>query len=79
LSVSYGEVGNAQLKQGDPTAALASYQASLAIMDRLTQTDPGNVGWQRDLSVSNNHVGDAQIARGDASAARSSTRRASRS
>jgi hypothetical protein len=38
--------------QGNLPAALASYQASLAIRDHLVNTDPGNAGWQRDLSVS---------------------------
>ena len=33
-------------------AALKSYQASLAIRERLAKSDPGNAGWQRDLSVS---------------------------
>ena len=32
--------------------ALASYQASLAIRERLTKSDPGNAQWQRDLAVS---------------------------
>jgi hypothetical protein len=31
---------------------LASYQASLAIRERLTNSDPGNAQWQRDLAVS---------------------------
>ena len=28
------------------------YRDSLAIIDRLAKSDPGNAGWQRDLSVS---------------------------
>ena len=31
--------------------------------------DPGNAGWQRDLSVSFNKIGDVQVARGDLDAA----------
>jgi hypothetical protein len=38
--------------QGDLTGALKSYRDSLAIAERLAQSDPGNAGWQRDLSVS---------------------------
>ena len=38
--------------QGDLTAALASYRASLAIRVRLAAADPGNASWQRDLWVS---------------------------
>jgi hypothetical protein len=41
-----------QVAQGNLPAALASYQASLTIRDRLAKSDPGNAGWQRDLSVS---------------------------
>ena len=38
--------------QGNLAEALKSYQDSLAIADRLAKADPGNAGWQRDLSVS---------------------------
>jgi hypothetical protein len=41
-----------QVAQGNLPAALTSYQASLTIRDRLAKSDPGNAGWQRDLSVS---------------------------
>ena len=51
------------------SAALTSYQASLAIRERLAQADPGNAGWQRDLSVSHDKIGDVQQAQGDLSAA----------
>ncbi len=36
---------------GDLAAALASYQASLAIAERLAKADPGNAGWQDDLAA----------------------------
>ena len=58
-----------QRAQGDLPAALTSYQASLAISDRLAKADPGNAGWQRDLSVSHNKIGDVQRAQGDLPAA----------
>ena len=45
-------LGDVQAAQGDLPAALASYQASHAIAERLAQADPGNAEWQRDLSVS---------------------------
>jgi len=54
---------------GDLAAALTSYQASLAIAERLAKADPGNAGWQRDLSVSHNKIGDVQEAQGDLAAA----------
>jgi hypothetical protein len=34
------------------TSSLKSYSDSLAIAERLAQSDPGHAGWQRDLSVS---------------------------
>jgi hypothetical protein len=41
-----------QVEQGDLAAALRSYQASLAIRERLAKADAGNAGWQRDLALS---------------------------
>ena len=61
LSVADEKVGDVQVTQGDLADALASYQADLAIAERLAKSDPG---WQRDLSVSYNKVGDVQVAQG---------------
>ena len=58
-----------QVAQGNLPAALTSYQASLAIRNRLAQSDPGNAGWQRDLSVSQDRIGDVQVAQGNLPAA----------
>ena len=58
-----------QVAQGNLPAALTSYQASLAITERLAKSDPGNAGWQRDLSVSHNKIGDVQVAQGNLPAA----------
>ncbi len=69
LAVSYEKVGDVQKAQGNLPAALASYQARLAISDRLAKSDPGNGGWQRDLSISYSRVGDVQKAQGNLSAA----------
>jgi hypothetical protein len=46
-----------QTAQGNLVAALTSYQASLAIRERLAAADPGNAGWQRDLALSYGRVG----------------------
>ncbi len=62
--MSYDNVGDVQVAQGNLPAALASYQASLAIRDRLAKSDPGNAGWRRDLSVSYDKVGDVQVTQG---------------
>ena len=64
-----------RLAQGDPAGALTSYRDSLAIFDRLAKSDPGNAGWQRDLSVSyNERIGDVQVAQGDLAGALKSYR-----
>ena len=51
LSVMYEMVGGVEVAQGDLAAALKSYLDSLAIMQRLAQSDPGNLGWQSELSA----------------------------
>jgi lipoprotein NlpI len=53
------------MAEGDLPATLTSYQAALAIMDRLAKSDPGNAGWQRDLAVFYTKIGDAQKAQGN--------------
>jgi tetratricopeptide (TPR) repeat protein len=54
-------------------AALADvlplFNASLAIAERLAKADPGNAGWQRDLSVSQEKIGDVLRAQGNLPAA----------
>ena len=67
--MAYIKVGDVQVAQGNLPAALTSYQASLAITDRLAKSDPGNAGWQRDLSVSYIRVGEVQMALGNLPAA----------
>ena len=53
------------MAQGNLAEALKAYQDSLAIADRLAKADPGNAGWQRDLSVSYDKVGDVLVAQGN--------------
>jgi tetratricopeptide (TPR) repeat protein len=66
--------GNIQRQRGDLSAALASYQTSLAIADRRAQIDPGNASWQRDLWVSYEMIGSVQVAQGDLAGALKSYR-----
>ena len=63
-----------RVTQGDLAGALKSYRDSLAIIDRLAKSDPGNAGWQRDLSVSYEKIGDVQVAQGDLAGALKSYR-----
>ena len=46
-------------------SALKSYSEGLAIVEHLAKSDPGNAGWQRDLSASYEKVGGVQKAQGD--------------
>jgi tetratricopeptide (TPR) repeat protein len=64
-AAALGLYGDVQVAQGDLAGALKSYGAGLAIRETLAAQDPGNAGWQRDLSVSHNKIGDVQVAQGD--------------
>jgi tetratricopeptide (TPR) repeat protein len=68
------ETGDWQLVRGDTKDALTNYQKALAIAERLAKADPGNAGWQRDLSVSHDRIGDVLRAQGDLAAALQSYR-----
>lgn len=46
-----------------------TYRSGLAIAERLAASDPGNAGWQRDLSVSQEKIGYLAAKRGDRLAA----------
>ena len=68
-----------RVAQGDLAGALAAYEESLAIRRDLAAADPGNAGWQRDLSVSLNKLGDVRGRRATSPARWRPTRRAWRS
>ena len=67
-------LGDIRGERGNLPEALKSYRDGLAIADRLAQADPGNAGWQRDLSVSYDRVGDVLVAQGNLSEALKSYR-----
>ena len=69
LKEPHNRIGDVLVEQGSLPAALDSYKASLAIADRLAKADPGNAGWQRDLSVSQAKIGDVLRAQGNLPAA----------
>ncbi len=50
---------------GNGAEAERLFRASLAIRERLAETDPANAGFQRDLSISYNKVGDVMVALGN--------------
>ena len=53
------------LVAGEFPEARKSFREGLAIRERLAAADPGNAGWQRDLSVSYDRVGDVLVAQGN--------------
>jgi hypothetical protein len=55
----------AELKRLGHGQQYVSYRDRHAIADRLAKADPGNAGWQRDLSVSYEKIGDVLVAQGN--------------
>ena len=58
-------MGDVAVEQGSLPNARQLYEAAAAIADPIAKADPGNSGWQRDLSVSYNRVGDVLVAQGN--------------
>ena len=58
-------LGDVAVKRGDLNRAVALYREAQAAMEKLAQSDPGNMDWQRDLSVSYDRVGDVFVSQGN--------------
>jgi hypothetical protein len=54
--------GDDLMARGDLASALKSYRDSVAAIERLAKTDPGNAGWRRDLSMSYDKIGNILMA-----------------
>lgn len=50
-------LGDVLQDQGKPAAAQAAFAESLAVRRRLSEQDPGNADWQRELAVTHSRVG----------------------
>ena len=59
------ELGDIETAQGNLTKAKANYEKGLKIAKTLTDMDPKNAGYKRDLSVSYNKLGDIETAQGN--------------
>jgi tetratricopeptide (TPR) repeat protein len=57
--------GDIERARGRLDSALAGYRTVQASAERLATSDPGNAGWQRDLSVSFDRIGNVQVEQGD--------------
>ena len=63
------ETANIKATQGDVAGALVAYEQGLVIAQTLSDADPSNTGWQRDLSVSLEKVADIKATQGDVAGA----------
>ena len=57
--------GELHYSLGDLAGAFHSYQASLAVIRDLVDSDPSNAVWQSELSVSLHKLGDVLLEQGD--------------
>jgi tetratricopeptide (TPR) repeat protein len=67
-------LGDISVAAGELRAAKDYFEQSLNITRARAAADPGNAGWQRDLSVSHNKIGNVLVAQGDLAAALASYR-----
>jgi tetratricopeptide (TPR) repeat protein len=74
LSVSHERIGYVERAQDNLPAALNSYQAALAIRERMAKADPGNADWQRVLAWSYGRVALVIARQGDSHSALSAYR-----
>lgn len=61
--------------QGNLSAALESFRASLDIAERLVKADPGNTEWQQDVGLSLQRIGLVAADQGDTAVARTAYER----
>ncbi|MEG3143273.1 hypothetical protein U1839_01285 [Sphingomonas sp. RT2P30] len=64
------ELGDIAVAFGDLAAAKAHYLSYAEVFKRLAAQEPGNAGWQHDLSVSHEKLGDVAVSAGDLGEAR---------
>jgi hypothetical protein len=67
---AHATVGDVLVAQGNLPEALNSYRDSLTILGHLARGDPGNAGWQRDLSISLGRVAETLLKPGQTAEAR---------
>ncbi len=63
------QIGDLYVMRGSLGQALVAYQDGRALASGVASADPGNAGWQRDLSVSHDRIGDVLRAQGNLPAA----------
>lgn len=58
LATAYASMGMAEARASRPNESLEWFRQDVAEMEKLTQANPHNVTWQRDLILAYGHVGD---------------------
>jgi tetratricopeptide (TPR) repeat protein len=58
------DLGDMSIAIGKLAQGGTAFDRAFAIVERFARTDPGNAGWQRDLSVSYNKIGDVLVDQG---------------
>src|SRR5262249_56059907 len=76
VGVSHNRMGDVLFAQGAADQALASYRASLAVLERLAASDPGNSVGQRDVAVTHSKIAAACEKLGDIAQALTAVRAA---
>ncbi len=61
LAMAHVQLGDSQRSAGDPTASLASYEASLALRRALLEEAPENVDYQRGVALALQRVGNGKL------------------
>jgi tetratricopeptide (TPR) repeat protein len=67
-------LGDIEYARGRLSPALAGYRAAQASAEGMAKSNPGNAGWQRDVSASYDRIGDVLVAQGNLPEARKSFR-----
>jgi tetratricopeptide (TPR) repeat protein len=67
-------LGDVAAAHGNLSSARQLYETAVAIAEPMAKADPGNAGWQRDLSVSHSRIGDVLRAQGNSAEALESFR-----
>jgi tetratricopeptide (TPR) repeat protein len=65
LALMNGKMGDLLARQGDPNGALDHYVKALRIFERASESDPHNIGKQRDVAVILTRVGDLLMSQND--------------
>jgi tetratricopeptide (TPR) repeat protein len=63
------QIGDMEVQRGSQERALTAYRQGRELAEAISTADPGNAGWQRDLSVSHEKIGDVLVDQGNLPAA----------